>query len=105
MSWIELYDFEINKERTIKLLKKFGIDKYHFIMINGLMALLIDINLNTYRIELLPYENEAVIRKKQVTRKGARHSKEYMRIVQSFNDDICYQCIKWIAEDSGIYRT
>lgn len=102
-TWYSLYNFDDNKERTKKILEKFGIEKYHFVTIQGESALIIDINLNNYRLELL--ENEMVIRKKKYTRRSQIHKKEYMEIIKSYSNDCIYSSIKFCVEDSKIYRT
>ena len=102
-SWYKLYNFDDNKERTKKILEKFGIEKYHFVTIQGETALIIDINLNNYRLEL--FDGEMAIRKKKYTRKASRHKKEYLEIVKSFDNDCIYNALKFCAIDSGIYRT
>lgn len=102
-SWIDLYCFENNEERAKKILKKFGIEKYHFIIVNGILALDIEINLDNYRVEVNETRDEMLIRKRQVARRKNRHVKEYMRIVNSFNNDCLYNSLKFVAIDSGLY--
>lgn len=104
-SWMSLYCFENNETRAKKILKKFGIEKYHFIIVNGLLALDIEINLDNYRIEVNEIQDKMLIRKRQVARRTNRHTKEYMRVVNSFSNDCIYSAIKWISLDGGIYRT
>lgn len=101
-NWLRLYSFDDNMERTVKILKKFDITNYHFVMGNGLLALLISVGLNSYRIEIDEVKKEVVVRKKQVRRREKIHAKEYMRIVASFNNDGLYSSIKWVWEDSKI---
>lgn len=99
-NWFKMYNFEDNEERTIKVLNKFGIEKYHFVADNGTLALLIEKGLNSYRIELNDYDNEMLVLKKQVRRKAQRHTKEYMRIVARFDNDCIYNSIRFCALDN-----
>ena len=105
MDWFKMYSFDDNDERTKKLLEKFGIKKYHFITINGTKGLIIEINLNVYQLEADYIKEEVRIRKKKYTRKSQRRQKEYLEVVKSYNNDCLYNSIKFVAEDSGIYRT
>jgi len=98
-TWHKLSSFDENEERTIRILKKFNIDKYHFVTIDGLKALIIDINLNNYRIEIDDYNEEVRVRKKKYTRRCSRHPKEYMEIIKSFKNDAIYSSIKFVSED------
>lgn len=101
-SWYKLSSFDENEERTKKILEKFGIDRYHFVTINGFRALIIDINLNNYRIEVDDYNEELLVRKKKYTRRGQRHKKEYMEVIRSFKNDAIYSSIKFVSEDSQL---
>ena len=105
MDWFEMYSFDNNKDRTKKLLEKFGIKKYHFITIDGIDGLIIEVNLNVYQLEIDPFKDELRVRKKKYKRKSQKHPKEYLQVVKSFNNDCIYNSIKFVAEDSGIYRT
>ena len=49
MNWYRMYAFEYNEERTIRILKRCGIEKYHFIADGNSLALLIEKGLNNYR--------------------------------------------------------
>jgi len=105
MDWFKLYSFDENEERTKKILEKFGIKKYHFITINGIKGLIIEINLNVYQVEVDDLKKEVRIRKKKYTRKAQKHNKEYLECVKSYESDCIYNSVKFCAEDSGIYRT
>lgn len=105
MDWFETYSFDNNKDRTKKLLEKFGIKKYHFITIDGIDGLIIEINLNVYQLEVDAFKEEIRIRKKRYTRKSHKHSKEYLECIKSFSNDATYLSLKFVAEDSGVYRT
>ena len=101
-NWINLYSFENNEERTVKILKKFGIENYHFAINNGSLALLINVGLNSYKLEIDEYNQELVVRKKIYKRREQKHTKEYMRIVNSFKNDCLYLAIKFVCEDSKL---
>lgn len=105
MDWFKLYSFDENEERTKKILEKFGINRYHFITINGIKGLIIEINLNVYRVEVHRIEEKLVVLKRKVSRRSQKHPHERMEVVKSFNNDCIYDSIKFVAEDSGIYRT
>lgn len=105
MDWFKLYSFDENEERTKKILENFGIKKYHFITINGIKGLVIEINLNVYRVEVHRIEENFVVLKRKVSRRSQKHPHERMEVMAKFNSDVIYNSIKFVAEDSGIYRT
>lgn len=99
-NWYRMYAFEYNEERTIRILKRFGIEKYHFVADGNSLALLIEKGLNNYRIEVNSDDNEMVILKKKACRKGQRHIKEYMRPIARFNNDAIFNALKFVSEDN-----
>lgn len=100
MKWREMYDLWNNENRVEKLLRYYHIHKYHFVADGDTVALLIEINLNTYRIELDDYKEEMVIRKKTYRRREQKHAKEYMSIVKSYKNDCIKNSLEWIILDS-----
>ena len=98
-NWISLNGFDGNEDRVEKILKQFGINKYHYTIVNGLTALIIEINLNVYWLEIDDFNEELVIRKKTYTRRNQRQRKEYMSIIKSFKNDCLYMGIKYVAND------
>ena len=101
-TWLERYDFNDDKviERTEKMLEKFDIKKYHFVADGSTLALIVEINLNTYKLEIDDYKEEMVIRKKKYRRREQRQPKEYLSIVKSFKSDCIYNSITWVVRDS-----
>ena len=98
--WFDRNNFRTNEEYTIKVLDKFDIKKYHFTNdAYGCLALIIDLGLNTYRIEINRDCSTLEIYKKLTRRTGQRHVKEYLRLVSMDRDGI-YNTIKWIKNDS-----
>lgn len=99
-SWFKLHNFDDNLEYTKKVLKKFNIDKYHFVTdMYGCLALIIDINLNTYRIDVDMDNCEMVIRKKRIKYKAKRHPVEKLEPVKKIDKDCIWESIKWIVKD------
>ncbi len=99
-NWYSRHNFDDNMDYTLKVLDKFNIKKYHFVNDGyGNSALIIDIGLNNYKIKVDGYKQEMVILKKNVTRKGSKHVKEYLDVVKSYKNDCCYECIKWCSKD------
>jgi len=100
-NWYNRHNFDDNMDYTLKVLDKFNIKKYHFVTdAYGHSALIIDIGLNNYRIEIDDYVCEMVILKRNITRRGSRHPKTYMDEVKRFKKDCCYDGIKWCSKDS-----
>lgn len=104
-TWYKLSSFDENEERAKKILDRFGVVGYHFVTINGLKALAININLNSYRIEVDTYNELLLVRKKKYDSRARHQPEGYKEIVKSFKNDAIYASIKFCAEDSGIYRT
>ena len=99
-SWYTRHNFDDNMDYTLKVLDKFNIKKYHFVTdAYGHSALIIDIGLNNYRIEIDDYVSEMVIKKKKVTRKGNRIPKEYMGIVKIYKKDCIYESARFCSQD------
>ena len=87
-NWSNRHNFDTNMDYTLKVLEKFNIKKYHFVNdAYGESALIIDIGLNNYRIEVDCYKCEMVVKKRAITRRGGRHRKEYMSEVNKFKSD------------------
>jgi hypothetical protein len=86
---------------TLKVLEKFNIKKYHFVTnMYGQSALIIDIGLNSYRIDIEDYLCEMVIMKKIIVRKAQRHPKEYWVEIKRFKTDCIYCSIREVKNDS-----
>lgn len=100
-SWFDRNNFDDNKEYTIKALDKFDIKKYHFVNDSyGCLALLIELGLNSYRIEVNYDDKVFEIYKKLVRRTGQRHAKEYLKLTKTFDRDCIFNAIKWVKHDS-----
>lgn len=100
-SWFDRNNFDNNKEYTKKILEKFDLKKYHFVNDScGCLALLIEVNLNSYRIEINSYDKISEIYKKEYRRLGQRHPKEYMRLIKTYDTDCIYNSIRWVKNDS-----
>ena len=100
-SWFRLNNFDDNLEYTKKVLRKFNIDKYHFVNDGyGGLALLIEIGLNSYRIEVDMDRCEMIIKKKRLRRIKAKHPKEYMDVIKKFTHDGIYESIRFVEFDS-----
>jgi len=99
-NWYNRHNFEDNMDYTLKLLEKFNIKKYHFVTdMYGGTALLIEIGLNLYRIELDRTVCEMVIKKRNVKRRSSRHPKTYMDEVKRFKKDCIFEVCKWCSQD------
>ena len=98
----KLYSFDLHEERTIRILKKFGIEKYHFVTTYGVTSLIVDIGLNNYRIEPHMYEGKMVILKKKISRRGQKHQHERMDIIASFDNDAIYNSIRACSMDNTL---
>lgn len=100
-SWFKVNSFDNNEEYTEKVLKKFDIKKYHFVIDQyGCLALLIELGMNSYRIEADIDNCEMIIKKKNIRRLGQKHPKEYMREIKKFDKDAIYESIKFVKKDS-----
>ena len=101
-NWYSRQNFDDNMDYTLKVLEKFNIEKYHFVTdAYGNSALIIDIRLNNYRVEIDDYKCEMVIKKKKVIRKAQIHKKEYLIDIKSFKTDCIYQSIREVSRDSN----
>lgn len=101
--WLNSYNLYDNEKEALKIMKGFNINKYHFSMVGGHTSLIIDINLNNYRIEIDEYDNKMIVKKKQFIRRGQKTQKEYMRTVFKVSDNCIYESIKWIKDNSIKY--
>lgn len=105
IKFIKRYDFDINRNRTEKILERFDIKKYHFMPTytnSELTSLVIQLGLHTYVIELDDYRREMVIKRKKVVGLALKKSREYAPIVKKFNKDCIYNSIKWVLEDNKV---
>lgn len=103
MGWFDRNNFDTNKEYALKVLEKFDIKKYYFVIdLYGNLALLIDLGLNTYRIEVNDDNKVLEIYKKLIRRAGQRHKKEYLKLVKTVDKDCIYSSIRWIKNDSEL---
>ena len=98
--WFDRNNFRTNEEYTIKVLDKFDIKKYHFVNdAYGCLALIIDLGLNTYKIETNRDCSTLEIYKKLIKRTGQKHPKEYLKLV-SIDRDSIYSSIRFVKNDS-----
>lgn len=102
-TWYKLNNFKDNENYCIKVMENFGIKKYHFVNDNfGSLALIIELGLNSYKIEINKVECRMVIKKKLTKRNAQKHSKDYLRIVKTIDIGCIYNAINWISNDSKI---
>ena len=98
--WFDRNNFRTNEEYTIKVLDRFDIKKYHFESDGyGGLALIINLGLNTYKINISRDYSSLEIYKRLIKRTGQKHPKEYLRLINIDRDGI-YSSIKWIKNDS-----
>lgn len=115
--WIERNGFDNNYDYTIKLLKKFKIEKYHFITDKfGNATLIITDGLNKYKLETIQENyfdkdfnrietnSYMSISKTETHRNGQKHAKEYWVFKKKFKEDCIYSSIRWIARGSIINK-
>lgn len=101
--WYKLHNFSDNMNYCRKVLSKFDIHKYHFVNDGyGGVALLIELGLNSYRVEIDIDNCKMIIKKKQTRRMGQKHPKDYLKVVMAFNKDAIYNSIKWISLDNRL---
>ena len=101
--WFQLNDFEINEEYAEKILKKFNIDKYHFVYDKyGNLSLLIEHNLKKYKIIVDEEELSFKIYRCDVHNNFGKYTKENMSFKKSFSNDCIYNSIKWVSRNSQI---
>lgn len=91
-----------NEERVIKTLRVFGIERYHFATKMGKTIVIIQINLNTYWLEMFDMCDEIIVYKKKFQRRGTKKQKDYMEMVAKFKSDAIYSSINMIFEDSQL---
>lgn len=102
-TWYKLNNFKDNENYCKKILEKFNIKKYHFVNDSfGSLALIIDLGLNSYKVEIDKVECKMVIKKKLTRRNAQKHPKEYLKIVKTIDKDCIYNAISWISNDSKI---
>lgn len=101
-SFERLYSFDYNEERAIRILKKFDIEKYHFVTKMGRTSLIIQVNLNTYWIELSDKCDEMVVYKKRIRNRGTKSQKEYIDEIARFKNDAIYNSIKVVVRDNKL---
>jgi hypothetical protein len=95
-------------EYTKKVLRNFNINieedkknKYHFVTDKyGCSALIININLNTYRIDVDMDRCEMVISKKRIKYKAKRHPIEKWDVIKKVDKDCIYCSVRWVVNDS-----
>lgn len=100
VDWLKSYNFDDNIDKTLKIMKDFNIDRYHFSVVNGQTSLIVDVGLNNYKIELDVYKKEMIVKKKQFMRRGSKNQKEYMRTVYRVSENCIYKSIEWINKNS-----
>lgn len=67
--------------------------------------MIIEINLNVYRVEVHRVEEKLVVLKRKISRRSQKHPHERMEVIAKFSSDAIYNSIKLCVGDSGIYRT
>lgn len=98
--WFKLNDLEQNQEYVEKILKKFNLNKYHFIYDKyGILSLLVENNLKKYKVIVNIAESNFEIYRCEV-HMFSKHTKENMVLKKKINDDCIYNSIKWIAKNS-----
>lgn len=103
LTWYKLNNLEDNENYCKKILEKFNMKKYHFVSDSfGSLALIIDLGLNSYKVEMDKINCRMIIKKKDIKRKAQKHPKEYLKIVRTVDRDCIYNAINWISNDSKI---
>lgn len=101
--WYERNNFDDNNDYARKVLEKFDIKRYHFVSDGyGCLALLINLGVNSYRINVNYDDSLMEVYKKIYRRTAQRHKKEYMKLVKTIETDGIYNSIKFIKRDSEI---
>ena len=100
MSWYELYSPKKNEEMIEKLLNKFELDKYNFVMNNyGDYDLMITYGLFSYKLHIDDRKELLYIYRKSLINGGGKFCKEYFKPCKQFHNDVWYNSIKYIKKD------
>lgn len=100
MNWYELYSPKKNEETIEKLLKKFELEKYNFVMNNyGDYDLMITSGLYSYKLHLDEKKELLYIYRKSLLNGGGKFCKEYFKPCKQFHNDVWYNSIKYIKKD------
>lgn len=101
--WFQLNNFDTNQDYTEKILKKFNLQKYHFVYDKyGNLALLVEQNLKKYKIVVDEVDLSLKIYRCDVHNNFEKHTKENMSLKKKFYNDCIYNSIKWISKNSQI---
>lgn len=101
-NWESRNNLETNQEYLEKVLKRFDIDKYHYIYTNGEVSLIIEKNLKKYKVLVNNQKRVLEVYRCDVHSSFAKHTKENFKFKTSFKDDCIWNSIKWIYKDCKI---
>jgi hypothetical protein len=101
--WFQLNDFDSNQEYTEKILKKFNLQKYHFVYDQyGNLSLLIEQNLKKYKIIMDEKNRTFNIYRCDVHLNFGKYTKENMILKKTVLNNCIYNSIKWVSKNSQI---